>query len=767
MEAAAPASGELHERIARTGAAAPSVARRAIGHTARSVAPARPPRVGVPPVRVPSLRTLAPRVPRPGRLPLGLGLICLAVSFAQRPGLTVTDTRIELSVNPGLFLSRAAEVFSGTGDLGHVQSGQFVGYLVPMGPWYALTHAAGLPTWVAQRLWLALLLFAAAYGMVKLLDAMIGPRRGPAHAVAGFMYAMNPFVVVFVSRATVNLLALDVLPWLMLAVVGGIRQPRGWRWPAVIGVLGALSGGGVNAATLAWIAIAPVGLLVWEATAGGAGGSAARSFGIRALLCGLAGSAWWIIPVYLQSRYGANFLSFTEQPRTIWATTSMSESLRLLGYWPMYLGTGYGATAPVMSVAQAYLFDPLVVVATFVVPAAALFGLRTTRRWFYAPFFGLLAAVSLTAMCAGFPNGTAFSRMLAWLYTNAQGLQFLRTTYKAAPVLALSLAALGGVTGEALVAHVRARQQASGGLAGVLAARFPRSWLGARTQTVGRHLTLPGVGLVLLAGATIVWVLPLFDGTAIDRPLAYGQVPTAWSQAVSAAGRAAGDNQRTLVLPGELFGDYRWGNTWSSVAPALGRSPVAIRQVDQYADPRSAELLDDVDDTVQQARLVPENWHRCCGSSGSDRCWSRPTRSTRRAAASTRPTSPPPSPASRASRRRSPATGRAARSCRRWVATVRRGRSRSCGATGSAAARDSCTSMRPDPPRSSTAARRGSSSSPRRVSSVPVGRSSTPRTSDRTSWHGSSTTVRAWCSATPTGATWSPRATSFRTWARP
>ena len=42
---------------------------------------------------------------------------------------------------------------------------------------------------------------------------------------------------------------------------------------------------------------------------------------LRALtLCALLGSVWWIIPVTFQSRYGADFLSFIEQPQTIWAT---------------------------------------------------------------------------------------------------------------------------------------------------------------------------------------------------------------------------------------------------------------------------------------------------------------------------------------------------------------------------------------------------------------------------------------------------------------
>jgi arabinofuranan 3-O-arabinosyltransferase len=543
---------------------------------------------------------------RPGRLPLALGVLCLAVSFAQRPGLIVTDSRIDLSVNPALFLSRLTSVFSGTGDLGHLQGGQFVGYLMPMAPWYAFAHAIGLSTWVAERLWLAGLLFVAGYGMVGLLDALLGPRRRTPHAVGAVLYALNPFVIVFVSRATVTLLAATILPWLMLAVWRGIREPRSWRWPAVIGLLGALSGGGVNAAALAWIAVAPLALLVWEAKAGKAGRGAALSFTWRAAACALGGSAWWLIPVSLQGRYGASFLSFTEQPQTIWATTSMSESLRLLGYWPMYLSTGYGAATPVMRIGQTYLFDPIVIVGSFMVPAFALLGLRATRRWFYAPLFGLLACVSLVAMTAGFPSGTAFGSTINWLYEHVATVRFLRTSYKAAPVLALCLAVLGAVAAGELVTAVR-RHAARGPNAPTawLAGQFDDAGIARRIERLGRYATLPALGAVVLACAPVAWALPLFTGHAIDRPLAYGHVPPAWPAAVADAGRAAGQNRRTMILPGELFGNYRWGNTWDSVAPALGRAPVIIRQATQYADPRAAQLLDEVDDTVQQARLVP------------------------------------------------------------------------------------------------------------------------------------------------------------------
>jgi arabinofuranan 3-O-arabinosyltransferase len=114
-------------------------------------------------------------------LPVALALGAMALAFAQRPGKTVLDTRIELSADPGLFLHRVAAVWTSAGDLGHVQSGQFVGYLFPMAPWFAFADWIGLPIWVAQRLWLGALIALAAWGVVRLMDDLYSRRRGGAH----------------------------------------------------------------------------------------------------------------------------------------------------------------------------------------------------------------------------------------------------------------------------------------------------------------------------------------------------------------------------------------------------------------------------------------------------------------------------------------------------------------------------------------------------------------------------------------------------------
>ena len=99
-------------------------------------------------------------------------------------------------------------------------------------------------------------------------------------------------------------------------------------------------------------------LLLYEACVLERTAADVASFAWRTVVCGAVASAWWLVPVALQSRYGGNFLSFLEQPAAIWSTTSMSESLRLLGYWIFYFATGYQAAAqPSVSVASPYLFN--------------------------------------------------------------------------------------------------------------------------------------------------------------------------------------------------------------------------------------------------------------------------------------------------------------------------------------------------------------------------------------------------------------------------
>ena len=265
-------------------------------------------------------------------VPLALAAACYALALLQRPGSASSDTKIDLHVDPTGFLETVASVWSPTGSLGHIQGGQYGGYLWPMGPFFSLLHELGLSPWLVQRLWLGTLLAIAAWGAVRLLDALLGRPRGVAHVVAGALFAVNPYVVVFANRTSITLLGYALLPWLLLVVHRGLRDSRRWWWAVVFALLVTSTAGGVNAAVTAWLLVGPLLLAGYEAVVGDVPWRSVRAFAWRAAAATAATSIWWVGPVVVQALYGIDFLKFTEQTGSIWSTTSLPESLRLMGY---------------------------------------------------------------------------------------------------------------------------------------------------------------------------------------------------------------------------------------------------------------------------------------------------------------------------------------------------------------------------------------------------------------------------------------------------
>jgi arabinofuranan 3-O-arabinosyltransferase len=519
-------------------------------------------------------------MPRPHRdtaVAAALGLVAYALAFVQRPGFATSDTKIDLHVAAGRFLADVSSMWSDSGSLGQAQGGQTAGYLFPMGPFFALGDLLGLAPWVVQRLWLGTLLALGAWGTVRLLDALLTRRRGVAHLVAGLLVIVNPFVVVYANRTTVTLLATALLPWLMLAAHRGARAP-GWRWPAAFALLVIASGAGINAAVTALMLVGPALLLVYEAVYAGVPWRAVRAFVLRAAPLTLLVSLWWLIPAWVQASYGTDFLPFTESSGTIWATTSASESLRLMGFWVSYLGVDYTMPLATWTDARTLLYAPAVVAATLLVPALALAGFTWTRRWRYGPFFLGLVLLGLLVMVAGFPDGTPLRRGLTYAYNHFPSLRVLRTTYKAGPLVALGIACLAGVAaGEA----------------------WRRLGSARRPAALRAALVAAGLALIALAG----W--PLVTGRAQDPQISWREIPRAWTAAMRDLDRELPASSRALVLPGDLFDFHTWGGTVDSLAPALSRRPVAERSFTPYADLRTTDLHWTVDALIQQRRLLP------------------------------------------------------------------------------------------------------------------------------------------------------------------
>ncbi len=169
-------------------------------------------------------------------------------------------------------------------------------------------------------------------------------------------------------------------------------------------------------------------------------------------------------------------------------------------------------------------------------------------------------------MSVGFPDGTPLRKAATFTYNHVTAVQFLRTTYKAGPLLALGLACLGGVA----FAELWARRW-HGSRRAVVAARTGRTRRACRSSR-GRRWSSPGSAF---------------------RPR--GRTWRTTSTARCPRG------SRAVVLPGQPFAFYRWGGTVDPILPSLTSRPVAIRNVPPYDDLHAVDMLWTTDNLVQPA----------------------------------------------------------------------------------------------------------------------------------------------------------------------
>ena len=330
-----------------------------------------------------------------------------------------------------------------------------------MGPFFALGDALGLPR-LARRSGCgsALCSRSRAWGVVRLLDALVGRPRGAAHLAGGLLYMLNPYVVVYRARTSITLLGYAALPWLLLCVHRGLRDAA--RLVVAGGVRARADrdrrrrergGDRVGAARARRCCV--VYELGWGGVARGA--RRARSRCGSSPVAALA-SLWWVAAVLVQARYGLDFLPFTEQPGTIWSTTSLPESLRLMGFWTSYVGVGYGGAlravpgrrrraAVLAPVVLAALLVPALRARRFALDAA----LRATRRSSCA------GARRPARDVAGFPEGTPLRRAATFTYNHVAG--------RAVPAHDLQGGAAGGARRSPASARWRVRRAAARGCA--------------------------------------------------------------------------------------------------------------------------------------------------------------------------------------------------------------------------------------------------------------------------------------------------------------
>ncbi len=496
-------------------------------------------------------------------------LLLILVSYIPllltKPGKVGADTKSYLYLDPGRLLSRAPFMWDpniGTGTVTH----QNIGYLWPMGPYYFVMDAIGIPDWVAQRLWLGSIILVAGLGVRWMLKELRW--EGAGLTVAAFAYALSPYLLDYAARISVILLPFAGLPWLIGLADRSLRR-QDWKAPAIFALV-TLTVGGVNATSLLLVMVGPMlwfvhaTFILREVSFANAVRSALRITVLTAVT-----SLWWVAGLMIQGSQGIPILRYTETYETVAAAAFAPDLLRGLGYWFFYGQDGLGAwTASSVSMIQA----PFTLALSYLLPGLGFVGVLLTRwrnRVFFAGIVvaGLVISVGSHPWDSPSPYGAVFK---AWSHSDL-GLSF-RSTPRAVPLIALGLSVFLG--------------------AGIAALARWRPNL---------HRPFALVLLVLICLNQIA----LFRGQMVDRNLLRDEnLPDYRIEAAEALGEGDRDT-RVLEFPGIDFAAYRWGNTVDPVTPGLTDREYVARELIPYGSPPSANLLNDLDEPFQAGRSDP------------------------------------------------------------------------------------------------------------------------------------------------------------------
>jgi arabinofuranan 3-O-arabinosyltransferase len=498
---------------------------------------------------------------------LRLFAICAALTalaLKQAPGQLVGDTKLDLAVDPMRLLSRAMHLWDPSRDFGLTQN-QNYGYLFPMGPFFLLGKAIGLPPWAVQRLWWALLLCLAFVGLVKLADAL-GIGTATSRLLAGVAFALSPRILSTIGPISVESLPYCLAPWVLLPLVRGC-QGGSPRRAAARSAVAVLCMGAVNA--VAVLAALPPAVL-WLLTR--ARGPRRRALAGWWVGCVLLATAWWAVPLLLLGRYSPPFLDYIETASTTTAVTSLVEVLRGTSDWIAYLAGGGGPTWPA---GYALLTNRLVIAYTVVVLLAGLAGLLRRdlpeRLWLTACL--LLGVAAVTAGHLGHLSGALASLEHGQLDA---ALAPLRNVHKFDVVLRLPLALglahlVGALTTSAAEPAAAQRQRV------VVVVAATAAVLGA---------ALPAVGV----------------GLAPRQP--FVALPGYWQQTADWLAKHRADG-RALLEPGSSFPDYLWGNSNDEPLQPLARSEWAVRSAIPLTPASTIRALDAVEQRLAAGQSSP------------------------------------------------------------------------------------------------------------------------------------------------------------------
>ncbi len=494
-----------------------------------------------------------------------VGAIALTLTFAQSQGQISPDTKLDLTANPLRFLARATNLWNSDLPFGQAQN-QAYGYLFPHGTFFVVGHLLGLPGWITQRLWWALLLSVGFWGLLRVAEAL-GIGSPAARVIGAAAFALSPRVLTTLGSISSETLPMMLAPWVLLPTILALRAEANRSVRALAGQAGLAVAlmGAVNAiATLAgclpaviWWACHRPSRLWWRYTA----------WWLLALCLAML---WWIVALGLLRNVSPPFLDFIESSGVTTQWTSLVEMLRGTDNWTPFVAPTATAGAPLVTGSAAIL-------GTCLVAAAGLAGLASPGM----PARGRLVTmllVGVVLMAAGYSGGLGSPlthHVQAFL--DAGGAP-LRNLHKLGSVIRIPVV-LG-------IAQLLGRIPLPGSA--------PISvWLRAfahpeRDKRVAATIV---VLTALMVSTSLAWT------GRLTSPGTFSAIPQYWHEAadwLSEHNTGTPAPGRVLVVPGAPFATQVWGTSHDEPLQVLGSSPWGVRDSIPLTPPQTIRALDSV-----------------------------------------------------------------------------------------------------------------------------------------------------------------------------
>ncbi|TLH60915.1 DUF3367 domain-containing protein [Mycolicibacterium neoaurum] len=489
-----------------------------------------------------------------------VGTLFLVLTFLQSPGRIAPDTKLDLTANPLRFLARAGDLWNSELPFGQAQN-QAYGYLFPHGAFFLAGDVLGVPGWVTQRLWWALLLTVGFWGLLRVAEAL-GIGTTTARVVAAGAFALSPRVLTTLGAISSETLPMMLAPWVLLPVIYVLRgDPRvrllAARSAAAVAMMGAVNAvatlTGCLAAIIWWAAHKP-NRHWWRFTGWWLG-------------CTVLAVTWWAVALVLLGRISPPFLDYIESSGVTTRWLSLTEMLRGTDSWTPFVAPTATAGSPLVT-------GSVAVLATTLVAAAGLAGLAMRSM----PSRGrliLILFVGVTALAVGYSGGLG-SPIAAGvqLFLDADGTP-LRNVHKLEPLLRLPIA-LG-------LAHLLGRIPLPGSVS-------RRGWVDAFAHPERDRRVAVGIVILtaLAAGTSLAWT------GRLTPPGSFEAIPAHWHDTAAWLDEHNTDGGRVLVAPGAPFATQVWGNSHDEPLQVLGHSPWGVRDSIPLTPPETIRALDSV-----------------------------------------------------------------------------------------------------------------------------------------------------------------------------